>query len=603
MPGGFLGVDVFFVLSGYLITSLLRLELSETSTIQLRAFWGRRLRRLVPALLAVLVAVLAYAFLAADTSELDRLATDGLATLFYVANWHFIALDASYFDQFNAPSPLLHTWSLAIEEQWYLVWPLIMIASARWLSGHATRGAIIFCTAALASAVWMAALFDPAVDPSRVYYGTDTRAQDLLVGSALAFWMGTPRSEPRPVPNWLGLLCGLLVIAAFCTASDRASFTYRGGLLCFALATAGVIASAVQPAGLLRRALSTTPIRYIGRISYGMYLWHWPMLLFLGPQRLGLEDTALQLACIASTGLVASLSYHLLESPIRAGALQGRRIQLLAVTSVATIAVCFVAISPSALSLGPSTVENVDAQLLRSERKTVHAMVVGDSIAASLASGYSDDILGDQLSVVDESLEGCSVARGRLAYLNLRVPMRKACATWPRAWKKATNKHAPDIVVFVGGAWEVVDREVGEILYRTGTPQYANYISESFELGLNAMKRSKPHVVLLTTPCFQQRRDMSRGPVQLPAPRKERNEPARVQWFNKVLRNLAAAHPETTSLIDLHGFACPGGDFPEPIDGLDLQPDGVHFSEEGAAVVWRWLAPQLAEIAERKRRD
>ncbi|MBW2389558.1 MAG: acyltransferase family protein [Deltaproteobacteria bacterium] len=601
MPGGFLGVDVFFVLSGYLITSLLRLEQIETATIQLRVFWGRRLRRLVPALLAVLTAVVAYGSMLAEPSERERLASDGLSSLFYVSNWHFIARETSYFDQFNAPSPLLHTWSLGIEEQWYLIWPIVMILAARWLGNREGRGAIGFGCAAIASAVWMAVLFDPSGDPSRVYYGTDTRAQDLLVGCALAFLLGDPRSVPRSVPGWLGPVCGLLVVLGLSLASDRSAWTYRGGLLVFALATGGVISAAVQPGGWTRRVLCTAPLRYIGKISYGMYLWHWPLLLFLGSGGLGLDGISLQLGCLALTGMVAGVSYHVLESPIRAGALHGRRIQALAVASVAAIASSFLAMSLSVPSLGPTQGVGDFAGSTSRGKDPVRVMVVGDSIAFTLAHGFSRASLSDQLTLANEALLGCSVARGVLSYADIRRPLRKACAHWPRAWREASTKFQPDLVVVLGGAWEVVDRIVGDTHYRTKTPQYARYIADSLEIGLTAIADSSAHVVFLTTPCLKQRWGTMLQPGNVPAPQQERNEPARVKWFNRVLRNFVSAHPQDTSLIDLHGYACPGGEFPEAIDGLELQPDGVHFSLEGAALIWRWLAPQLTEIAERHR--
>ncbi|MCP4038740.1 MAG: acyltransferase family protein [bacterium] len=599
MPGGFLGVDIFFVLSGYLITSLLRLEQAETTTIRLRVFWSRRLRRLGPALLVMLTAVAAYGAMLAEPSELERLASDGLASLFYVSNWLFVAREVSYFDQFNAPSPLLHTWSLAIEEQWYLIWPIVMIIAARWLDKREGHGATLFGLAAVASATWMAVLFDPSGDPSRIYYGTDTRAQDLLVGCALSFVLGDPKSEPRSLPAWLGPICGMLVLAGLLTASDRSPWTYRGGLLLFAIATGGVIATAVQSTGWTRRVLCVAPLRYVGRLSYGMYLWHWPLVLWLGPDRLGLDGLSLQLGCLALTGVIAGLSYHIIESPIRAGAMQGRKIQALTVASVAAIGACFLALSPLALSPHRSAAKSEVARRTHHEQAPTRVMVVGDSIAVSLARGFPRSALSDQLSVSNAALLGCGVAQGILSYANIRVPMRKTCADWPSAWKKASAKSKPNFVIILGGAWEVVGRIVGDTHYRVKTREYANYITGSLETGLAAVSDSGAHVVLLTTPCLKERWGTKLQPGDVPAPWRARREPARVKWFNQVLRDFAAAHVKETTLIDLHGYACPGGEFPELIDGVELQRDGVHFSPEGAEIIWRWLAPQLAEILER----
>ena len=168
--------------------------------------------------------------------------------------------------------------------------------------------------------------------------------------------------------------------------------------------------------------------------------------------------------------------------------------------------------------------------------------------------------------------------------------------------RKHLHLFQPDLVVILIGAWEVVDRIVGDTHYRTKTPQYADYIAESLEIGLAALEESSAHVVFLTTPCMKQRWGTVMQPGNLPAPQQERSEPARVRWVNQVVKNFAARHAERITLIDLHGFTCPNGEFPEAIDGLELQPDGVHFSAEGAAFIWRWLTPQLVEIAQRHRR-
>ena len=203
LTGGYLGVDAFFVLSGYLITSLLVEELATTGTVSLLGFWGRRLRRLLPALLLVLLAVAAYAAVVAPADQLAAIRGDALATLGYVANWRQVFTGNDYFALFASPSPLQHTWSLAIEEQFYLVWPLVMLALNRRRSARAVarRTLALSLVLAAASFVTMLALADPA-DNTRVYYGTDTRAASILIGAALAAWVAMrPRwttSDARP---------------------------------------------------------------------------------------------------------------------------------------------------------------------------------------------------------------------------------------------------------------------------------------------------------------------------------------------------------------------------------------------------------------------
>ena len=204
--GGYLGVDLFFVLSGFLITSLLIEEWVTTARIRLGSFWARRARRLLPALFLVLVAIAVYVVLngrfgppgSAAQVDLSGLRGDDLATLFYVANWHAIFAHQSYFAQFSAPSPLEHTWSLAIEEQFYLVWPPVLLLILTLARGAWRRvGMIVTVVGALASAGLMALLYHPAADPTRLYFGTDTRVFDMLAGATMAM-VAAARPQPGP---------------------------------------------------------------------------------------------------------------------------------------------------------------------------------------------------------------------------------------------------------------------------------------------------------------------------------------------------------------------------------------------------------------------
>jgi len=296
--GGFLGVDAFFVLSGFLITSLLVAEWNGTGSIALASFWARRARRLLPALFLVLLGVALYAALFAGSDELDRLREDGLATLGYIANWRFVFNGESYFDQFSIPSPLRHTWSLAIEEQFYLIWPLIVFGVMRW---RKTLGALAVVTAALltASVVLMIVLYHPGSDPSRVYYGTDTRAQSLLVGAlvAIAFAaFGSAKSlvarRSFQVAGGVGAVYTLWVWTQ--TYEGSPSLYDDGGLLLTAVAVAAVIASVAQPNadGPMASFLALPPLVWVGRISYGLYLWHWPIYLVITESRAGAAPRA-----------------------------------------------------------------------------------------------------------------------------------------------------------------------------------------------------------------------------------------------------------------------------------------------------------------------
>ena len=324
LPGGLLGVDVFFVLSGFLITSLLLAEWGHRGRVDLPRFWLRRARRLVPALLLVLLAVAVYSLLAAQPEQRAALRGDGLSTLAYVANWHFAFTGQGYFDSFAAPSPLLHMWSLAVEEQFYLLWPLITILVVCWTRrGPRTLGRVALI-GATASAALMAALHAAGTDTSSLYYGTHTRAAPLLVGAALA----TARPAGLRAAGRLGRaglqLAGLtgVIVVLWCIGNvdGQSPGLYDGGFLLLAVAVAAILASvSAVPQGALAKGLSWSPLRAVGTISYGLYLWHWPVMAVLTRAQTGLSGLALFTLRLAVTVALATLSYLLVERPIRTG--------------------------------------------------------------------------------------------------------------------------------------------------------------------------------------------------------------------------------------------------------------------------------------------
>jgi peptidoglycan/LPS O-acetylase OafA/YrhL len=328
MPGGFLGVDVFFVLSGYLITSLLLAERRRKGRVGFKAFWARRARRLLPAvLLVVFVCLLAASTIARD--DLARTRGDALASLVYLTNWHLIAASHSYFNAFGRPSLLQHLWSLAVEEQFYLFWPLILLGSLKLVGRRYT--VLLTVVLALSSTALMWGLYNPNQDPSRVYYGTDTRASTLLVGALLAFvWplggFGDEVSRRAAhVLDGVGCVALLAVLVLFVRTQDYDPWLYRGGFLLVALCTAVLIAVVVHPASSLGRALGTRTLRWIGIRSYGIYLWHWPVMMLSRP---GIDvpwrGTFVVLAQIAVTVALAALSYRYVEMPVRSGSAQRR---------------------------------------------------------------------------------------------------------------------------------------------------------------------------------------------------------------------------------------------------------------------------------------
>ncbi|MGZ4726740.1 MAG: acyltransferase family protein [Acidimicrobiales bacterium] len=338
MPGGFLGVEVFFVISGYLITALLLAERQTTGGTAFLRFWARRARRLLPALFALLTAV-AIAWLVWHPGEVARIRGDLVASLAYVTNWYQIIVGQSYVEALGRPSPLRHLWSLAVEEQFYLVWPVALALLVRVTRGRRTPMVVATLAFAAGSALLGAALFKTGVDPLRPYYGTDTRAAGVLLGAALAIaappWSLRAHLARRSrVLLAVAGVVGLVGIGWMCMrANEFDPFVYRGGFVLLDLFTLALIAALVHPGAsgagrAIGAILGSAPLVWIGRRSYGIYLWHWPIFMLTRPD-LDVDPSAwwgsgwrLLAVRIGLTLLVAELSYVFIEMPVRDGRLR-----------------------------------------------------------------------------------------------------------------------------------------------------------------------------------------------------------------------------------------------------------------------------------------
>src|SRR5215212_8015846 len=308
-PGGLLGVGVFFTLSGYLITDLLLGTRAATGSLKLGEFWIRRARRLLPALFLMMAVVVAWVTLF-ERSFLHGLKSDVIAATLYVSNWWNIAREASYFARFGPPPPLEHLWSLAVEEQFYLIWPWLL-----WLA------------LSTASVIAMWVLYQPGIDPTRVYEGTDTRAFGLLLGAALAMvWPSRGLSaslatRSRVLLDGVGVAGLLVTVLLIWRTSEYSPFLYHGGIVLLSVGTAATVAALAHPASLLGVAVGWAPLRWIGVRSYGIYLWHWPIIVLTAPSLDQKPTLTLQVLQVAATIIVAALSWHFVEEPIRRGAI------------------------------------------------------------------------------------------------------------------------------------------------------------------------------------------------------------------------------------------------------------------------------------------
>jgi peptidoglycan/LPS O-acetylase OafA/YrhL len=615
LKGGFLGVDLFFVLSGFLITSLLVGGWRKEGRVDLGEFWSRRARRLLPAMLAVVTAVAVYARWWANPLELRTIRGDGLATLFYVANWHQVFTHTNYWDTIRSPSPFLHTWSLAIEEQFYVLWPLL-VGGVLVLSRRAGRRLtpLLVVTAALATAsmLAMATMHHGPADVLRVYLGTDTRAAALLFGAVVALVfarrgrpIGTAASHVLEVVGALAL-AGLAI--AWVRAGGNDGWLYEGGLTaCSAAAALAIAAVWAAPAGVLATALSFRPLRFLGMISYGLYLWHWPVIIVVNPLRTGLDGLELDALRIAISLAIAVVSYHLLEMPIRRGTvLRGRPawagafvVPVLCVLALvgATVArpspfsheVALAAKHPSQLIMANDSPKVAPLRRTAQARSTGRdapprvVLVVGDSGAYFLGKGMTT--VGNQrgIAVYSRGIIGCSIGRVAGPFRSTDgsiVEQPAACDRVMDRWRFFLGLSHPDLVLLTlawpggGGQQEVDGRWEQEC-----EPDHDAHLQQVFTDELRLLQSTGARTVTTTIP-------YAISPYNPTAGR------AATDCRNKALR--AAAGATGTRVVDLAGWACPDGKCVLERDGVVLRPDLVHFVDRGAEVAGGWILDQLA---------
>ena len=603
--GGVISVNVFFVLSGFLITMLLMKEWTRSGTIRLRAFWARRARRLLPALFLLLGAIGLYAVLFAPTGTQGSLRADGLSTLFYFSNWHQIIAGQSYFAQVSAPSPLLHTWTLAIEEQFYLVWPIVVVVilklskSPRVLLGVAVLGV-------LASATEMALLFHPAMDPSRIYYGTDTRAQDILTGAALGialFWR-PPVSSPRVRMAFSSMaIVGAAVFALeWIKINGSPNVTYRGGFLLADLMVALVICGVTMaPAGLPARILSFGPLTFVGRISYGLYLWHWPIFLVLNEARTGLEGWSLFAVRLLATFAIAVFSWYVVETPVRQKTFGGWRswawvpvgaiavAGVLVVTTVDTGAASNVLLNPRALS---ASLHQYEYGGFPSHGNKLRVLVVGDSL--SLTVGFWLTPYASQYGVVlrGRPLDGCGLATALPfdEHGTVTDGTLAPCTQWPTIWKSDIEQVHPQVVALVIGWWETMDRMYQGTWQHLGDPAFDAYEMSQLQKAVSVLGSQGAHVVLMTSPFYDTGEQLNGRPW-------DEDSPVRVDILNRMIESVAALHPGVVSVVPLNKYLDSHGHYTSKINGKTMRfADGVHTTQAAGTLLAPKVLPQLAAL-------
>jgi peptidoglycan/LPS O-acetylase OafA/YrhL len=602
--GGYLGVSLFFTLSGFLITSLLLHEGDRTGRIDLGAFWARRARRLLPASLLTLFAVAAVASVAGTGDQLADLRGDVWSALLYVANWRFILGGQSYGDLFAAPSPLLHFWSLAIEEQLYVVFPLLV-----FVVGPVRRRLVPVLLGLVALSLALAwTLYEPGGSTSAAYYGTFVRGGELFVGSLLAVLVTSGRQIWRPqVTRAMGVVAAALVALWWTSVRQDDLVLYRGGLLVHAALCAVVILAAIEDDGPVRRVLSWSPLQALGRISYGVYLFHWPILVWW--------DAPL-VAQLGVTIALASLSYALFEQPIR------RRewtVPLVAVPSAAAL----VAVVVVASTLHPPKQESFELAMLPSSA----ALEIDDSLKGPPPSRRIDGIpvivkpyvppppppkvavFGDstalrtayglrgwgwktgRINMRDGAARvGCPLGRGGIVdWVVAEVAAEPHCDNWPDDWKQIAIDEDLDAAMVQIGPWDVTDRKIDGKWTHIGELDYDEWLETEMHLAVTALAQGGTKVIWLTSPYIDFGRELEGIDHDHPI-----SDRARMDRLNELIHQVDAARDEMV-VLDLVEYlrAQPGGEM-DP----DLRPDGTHFSEDAAVrLATEWLGPTLIGLA------
>ncbi len=589
LTGGWLGVDLFFVLSGYLITSLLIVEHRSSGTIHLGAFWGRRARRLLPALLVMVVAVSVYAWIAMAAVDLGAVRSDGLATLFFVANWHDIIQGASYWDQGLAPSMFAHTWSLAVEEQLYVFWPLLLAFVLRGTSRRSARSVARVALIATAVSVAVAiALRLTGASIVRIYLGTDTRAVAVFLGAFVAGWRGQRTFSVAAVRRLegAGLIAGVVLLVAWVGLDGTSPLTYRGGLLVASVLAAIVVAAAADARSTrLATVLALRPLPFLGLLSYGLYLWHWPVYVVLSPLRTGLDGLALLALRLFATLAISISSWALLEHPIRhsrpAGWWTGRRGAASALGAMVIVSGCLVAATVGATDLSKDFAATGVVRPVDPPPGLPKVLVVGDSVAVSVAGPAVDAPAAYGLEVVVSDILGCQNRAVKQHRDEAGVTQEPALPfTCPQGTAALANAERPDavLVLYGGGMGEL---NIGGRTLDICDGPYRDLVRKRFAKVLTDAGATRAPVVVANA-------------ARSTNPFRTADAWKRTACSNQAIEEVAAS--AGAPVIDLDGWVCPGGTCRTSVDGLPLRADGLHFHGPGGAIASQWLFDQVARL-------
>jgi peptidoglycan/LPS O-acetylase OafA/YrhL len=550
--------------------------------------------------LALCLALL-YTRLFSREDTVFRHAGDVLAAVFYVPNWRFVITGQSYDVLFSAASPVQHFWSLGIEEQFYLLFPLMMAA---WLARGSRKGlALAIGLLIAASTIAMGLSHEDGAPLGHAYYGTDTRAAEVLVGVLLAFWIGPGgdplgRSRLDRILQFAGLMALAISVALWYTTSQQDLWFYRGGSLAYAMTTALVIAAGVR-SGPVRGLLSLAPLPHIGRISYGLYVYHWPIYLLLDRLEPLPSTLSLSLQKLLATLLIATASSYLIESPIRYRRhFTGPRRWMIPIAAIGGVSLVAMSTMFLYVNVQSSISEDLpDPQGFTQQSAAgghIKLALFGNSIIRNLAPAFREWGVSRNLIVLDRTTIGCGMVKDGEAF-SKRKKKKTQCQRWMKLWARNVRKIDPDVVVLLSGGMDLTSHYFpghAEPL-EPGDPIYDDWLVEQLLDANDIFSAGGAKVVWLTTPC------VNRDAVWIHS-KTDGFSAERTAHFNaSILPRVAAARPSITSIVDFFAVACPDGSFTQELGGTkQARADGIHFWEPEARWVVERIAPMVLEAAE-----
>lgn len=628
LPGGFIGVEIFFVVSGYLITALLIGERVGTGKIGLRQFWVRRARRLLPALGAMLLATaIAVAFVKPEFAPAFR--RDIAAALLYFSNWwQIFFVTVPYFAPADPPI-LRHLWSLSVEEQWYLLWPIVfgVVLNRKKVRLRISGSVVVLLAIAIMAGTALAYRADDETRTNFLYLSTLTRSTGLLCGAGLAFFWRPFLARPfhgvvRFVAEAASLvaIATLGLVAAFIGVVDAR--LYRGGLAAATIASCVLISVVVHPTPtFFKRIFSIPLIVEIGRRSYGLYLWHWPIFVLFGAR-----DSVDSLAvAMAVTVAVNEISYVFIEQPARSGALgmlwrnraqlsAMRRLPVIAATLAVTAAIAVTSVRISGIQaidlsidtgnqdlafVVPTTIVTATTVALTPQVSTTTTIaklprklvIVGDSQAHALAVNKPSGI-EKTFTISDGSIDGCGVYDRGVGVGGSSGKFRRNfvhCVGFEKKWAGSATKAKADVALVVIGAWEVLDVQVNGFTFKLGTAPADTFFTTQLNRGIAALRKTGATVALLEVACMRPI-DSAGGPVPaLP----QRADDARTGHLNELMRAIASPDEDGVYFVTGPKQWCADKTI---ASNTAYRWDGVHVYRPGAKLIFETIAPAILQL-------